>query len=68
MDKRHGGPHDRGAADSWYSRGRNPHYFKGGSYMSERVDEAQMTAEEIAEYNAGYDWNEADPSARKCWE
>jgi hypothetical protein len=56
---RHGGPFDRGRADSWYRRGRNPHYYVGGSYSSERVDKGNMTAGEIKEYNAGYDDNEA---------
>ena len=25
-DERHGGPWDRGSADSYYGRGSNPHY------------------------------------------
>ena len=33
-DKRHGGPFDRGGADSYYGRGRNPHYFVGATYSS----------------------------------
>ena len=33
-DKRHGGPYDRGAADSYYRRGFNPHYFVEGTYNS----------------------------------
>ena len=60
MDKRHGGPYDRGSADSYYGRGRRPHYYKGGTYQSEVVDETGMTPEEIAEYMQGYDDNEAD--------
>lgn len=58
VDKRHGGPYDRGAADSYYRRPRRPHYFKGGSYMSDEVPEKYMTAEEIAAYNLGFDDNE----------
>lgn len=58
IDKRHGGPYDRGAADSYYRRPRRPHYFKGGSYMSDEVPEKYMTAEEIAAYNLGFDDNE----------
>ena len=27
-DKRHGGPFDRGGADSYYRRGMNPHITK----------------------------------------
>ena len=30
-DARHGGPFDRGTADSYYSREFNPHYFKNPS-------------------------------------
>jgi hypothetical protein len=55
--KRHGGPYDRGSADSYYRRRREPHYYEGGSYTSKRI--VDLTAEEIAEYNLGYDNNEA---------
>lgn len=55
---RHGGPYDRGSADSYYRRGRRPHYFKGGSYMSDEVFEKDMTAEEIAAYDLGFNDNE----------
>ncbi len=57
-DERHGGPYDRGSADSYYRRGKLPHYYKGATYTSERVDEAYMTPEEIEAYNAGFDDNE----------
>ena len=57
-DARHGGPYDRGSADSYYRRPYNPHYFKGGTYTSERVEEADMTPEEIAGYAAGFRENE----------
>lgn len=56
-NRRHGGPYDRGSADSYYNRVRQPHYYKGNTYTSERVD--NLTEEEIAEYNLGYDENEA---------
>ena len=59
-DTRHGGPWDRGSADSYYRRGKNPHYFKGDTYQSEEVKESQMTAEEIEAYLAGYEQNEAE--------
>lgn len=64
-DKRHGGPFDRGAADSYYRRGFSPHYFVGDTYMSPRVDEAQMTSEEIIAYKRGYDYNEAMQSFKE---
>jgi hypothetical protein len=57
-DSRHGGPFDRGSADSWYSRGIRPHYFLGGTYDSIEVSERDMTAEQIAAYHAGYAYNE----------
>ena len=57
-DERHGGPYDRGTADSYYGRGYNPHYFVGDSYNSPRVDLAQMTAHEIVAYTAGFRDNE----------
>lgn len=57
-DQRHGGPFDRGAADSYYSRPSDPHYYVGGTYMSDRVELKDMTPEELEAYNAGYEWNE----------
>ena len=65
-DSRHGGPFDRGSADSWYSRGYNPHYYKGDSYNSDRVERDDMTAEEIEQYYAGYEWNE-EFGGKKEW-
>ena len=59
-DERHGGAYDRGSADSYYRRGFRPHYFKGGTYMSEEVTEEQMTPAEIAAYTAGYEQNEME--------
>jgi hypothetical protein len=51
---RHGGAYDRGSADAYYRRSYNPHYYRGDSYSSARVDLADMTAEEITAYTAGY--------------
>lgn len=67
IDKRHGGPFDRGSADSWYSRPFNPHYFKGATHMSEEVKEEAMTTEEIDEYRMGYLWNEK-LGGKKSWD
>lgn len=58
FDRRHGGPFDRGAADSYYGRVMDPHYYVGGTSMSPRVELSEMTTEEIAAYTAGYKWNE----------
>ena len=57
-DQRHGGPFDRGSADSWYNRSFDPHYYSGDTHTSTRVGLADMTAEEITAYTAGYNWNE----------
>ena len=55
---RHGGPFDRGSADSYYRRGFRPHYFVGGTYQSEEITEDQMTEAEIQAYRAGFQYNE----------
>lgn len=65
-DRRHGGPFDRGSADSYYGRGAKPHFYRGASYQSDIVTEESMTAEEIYAYYAGYDWNEAHGD-KKDW-
>ena len=59
-DQRHGGPYDRGSADSYYGRGYRPHYFKGATYSTEEVTKQDMTPEEILAYAAGYNDNEED--------
>jgi len=65
-DKRHGGPFDRGGADYFYGRGYNPHFYKGGTYTSDRVEMDDMTLAEITAYNVGY--NEAEKSGdQKDW-
>jgi len=51
---RHGGPWDRGSADAYYNRPFQPHYFKGDTYNSEKVESTQMTEGEIAAYTDGY--------------
>jgi pyridoxine/pyridoxamine 5'-phosphate oxidase len=58
IDTRHGGPYDRGSADSYYRRPRNPHFYAGATAQSPRIEEACMTPDEIEAYNAGYDDNE----------
>jgi hypothetical protein len=57
-DQRHGGPYDRGSADSYYSRLFAPHYYVEGTGTSTRVELADMTAAEITAYTAGYRDNE----------
>lgn len=55
-DTRHGGPFDRGAADSYYHRPRDPHYYEQGTSTSPRVTD--LTPAEVQAYLAGYQWNE----------
>jgi hypothetical protein len=59
-NQEHGSPFDRGNADSYYRRALDPHWWPQGSYNGFRVDESDMTAQEIEAYNAGYDENEKD--------
>lgn len=65
-DDVHGGPFDRGSADSWYSRGAIPHWYPEGSYRGEIVTEERMTLEQIQAYHAGYEWNEKN-GGKKDW-
>jgi hypothetical protein len=60
MESRHGSAYDRGSADSYYRRGRKPHYYVGATYSSDIVTEESMTADEIAAYHKGFDDNEAN--------
>lgn len=62
-DMRHGGPYDRGSADAYYGRSYDPHFFKGDTYNSDKVELKDMTADEIVAYTAGYN-QETD---RKDW-
>lgn len=55
--KRHGGPFDRGSADSYYRRGLDPHYYVGATDQSERV-EITLGTPEFEAYMDGYDTNE----------
>ena len=65
-DSRHGGPYDRGAADSYYGRPQAPHCFVGGTYASERVPFERMTPDELAAYRTGYEDNE-ESGSKKDW-
>lgn len=65
-DSRHGGPFDRGAADSWYHRPAKPHYYRGDTMNSPIVYREDMTAEDIEQYYAGYEWNE-ELGGKKEW-
>ena len=64
--RRHGGPYDRGGADSYYGRGFEPHYYEAGTYSSRRIERNEMTEKQIAEYRAGYEDNE-QTGGKKDW-
>jgi hypothetical protein len=63
--ERHGGLFDRGSADSYYGRPRDPHWYPGGSYQGQKVTE--LNEIEIQAYNAGYDYNERYGD-KKSWD
>ena len=65
-DKRHGGPHDRGAADFWYNRPFSPHFYEGATYDTERVALVEMTPADITAYTVGYRDAEED-GTQKDW-
>jgi len=52
----HGGLFDRGSADSYYGRPRDPHWYPAGSYNGDKITE--LTEAELQEYHAGYEHNE----------
>ena len=54
----HGSPFDRGAADSYYGRPQDPHWFPEGTYKGRRIDSPDMTMKELRAYFAGYEYNE----------
>lgn len=65
---RHGGPFDRGRADAYYCRGYWPHFYRGDTGVSERVEEEDMTLEEVALYREGYTEASEDWSYRKNYD
>ncbi len=63
-EHRHGSPYDRGSADKYYGREETPHFYTGASYSSTRVEQGDMTPEQIAEYKKGYE----EETEEKDWE
>jgi hypothetical protein len=63
-DCTHGSFFDRGAADSYYHRERDPHRGGVGGDSGERV--VPMNVDELESYHAGYDWNE-EYGDKKVW-
>lgn len=56
MNKCHGSPYDRGSADAFYRRGCNPHWYPEGTHVGRRIDEDEMTEEQVNEYLKGYSY------------
>lgn len=50
----HGSPYDRGGADAYYGRIPSPHFYSQGSVPTPRVEEKDMSEDEIQEYWKGY--------------
>ena len=59
----HGGPYDRGSADYYYGRGRDPHYYPKGTGNAPRVKVENMAQTELDAYHAGYE----EETDRKQW-
>jgi len=57
-DDVHGGPFDRGGADSYYGRPFDPHYWPLGTTKGVRVEMKDMTPEQITAYTKGFNDNE----------
>ena len=66
FDTRHGSPWDRGTADSYYGRPRDPHWYPEGTGNGERIGRLHMSDAELDAYRAGYNWNELHGD-RKEW-
>jgi hypothetical protein len=64
-DRKHGSLYDRGAADSYYGRPRDPHWYPNGTYNEPRVQAVDQL--DIREYNEGYDYNERYGD-KKSWD
>jgi hypothetical protein len=64
-DKEHGSFFDRGSADSYYGRVRNPHRGGVGGMSGPRIE--AVLEEDIEAYHAGYDFNE-EFGDRKSWD
>ncbi len=65
-DDSHGSPFDRGSADSYYHRARNPHRGGVGGDSGPRIEMSLLSPEEINAYHAGYDFNE-ECGGKKEW-
>jgi hypothetical protein len=62
LSDRHGGPKDRGRADAYYGRPKNPHKYAGNTGTSECITLSDPV--EFSAYNDAYD---GEPD-RKNWD
>ena len=67
FDRTHGSPFDRGAADSWYSRPQDPHWYPEGTGRGDRVESKDMSIAEMRAYFMGYEYNEQF-GGKKSWD
>jgi hypothetical protein len=65
FDREHGSFFDRGSADSYYGRPRDPHRGGVGGMSGPRIE--AVDDESIHAYNAGYDYNE-EYGDKKNWD
>lgn len=65
-DARHGGPFDRGSADSYYGRMFAPHFYSGATGSSPLIEKVDMSSTELEAYAAGYAYNE-EMGYKKEW-
>ena len=56
FNREHGSLYDRGSADSYYGRPRDPHWYPEGTGHGAKITE--LNSAEVAEYLAGYEDNE----------
>ena len=63
-DTKHGSPFDRGSADCYYGRPKDPHYYIGGSVVG--LKQVDLTEEQQQAYLAGYQWQEMS-GEKKDW-
>ena len=63
--ERHGGLWDRGSADSYYGRWKEPHWWPEGTGQGQQI--TNLNAAEIEEYLAGYDYTE-QYGDKKSWD
>jgi hypothetical protein len=61
----HGSLYDRGSADSYYGRPRDPHWYPQGTGRGDRVQATDQL--DIREYMEGYDYNERHGD-KKSWD